>query len=60
MFSEYAEGSSTSLQIVFVNGLISLIGSVIVAVLMVICIEEPFNILKNKLTSKKSKTTLKL
>ena len=53
MFSEYAEGSLTSLQIVIVNGVISLIGSVIVAVLMVIWIEEPFNELKNKLTSKK-------
>lgn len=53
MFSEYAEGSLTSLQIVFVNGVISLIISVIVAALMVIWIEEPFNTLKNKLTSKK-------
>jgi peptidoglycan/LPS O-acetylase OafA/YrhL len=53
MFSEYAEGSLTNLQIVFVNGVLSLIGSVIVAALMVIWIEEPFNNLKNKLTSKK-------
>jgi peptidoglycan/LPS O-acetylase OafA/YrhL len=53
MFSEYAEDSLTSLQIVFVNGVISLIISVIVAALMVIWIEEPFNTLKNKLTSKK-------
>ena len=47
MFSEYAEGS---LQIVFVNGVISLFGSVIVALLMVLYIEEPFNTLKNKRT----------
>ena len=53
MFSEYAEDSLTSLQIVFVNGVISLIISVIVAALMVIWIEEPFNTLKNKLTLKK-------
>ena len=53
MISEYAEGSLTSLQIVFVNGIISLIGSVAVAALMVIFIEEPFNTLKNTLTSKK-------
>ena len=53
MFSEYAKGSLTNLQIVFVNGVLSLIGSVIVAALMVIWIEEPFNNLKNKLTSKK-------
>ena len=53
MFTEYAEGSLTSLQIVFLNGIMSLIISVIVASLMLICIEEPFNNLKNKLTSKK-------
>jgi len=53
MISEYAEGSLTSLQIVFVNGIISLVGSVVVAALMVIFIEDPFNTLKNTLTSKK-------
>ena len=52
MLTEYAEGSLTSLQIVFLNGIMSLIISVIVASLMLICIEEPFNNLKNKLTSK--------
>ena len=56
MFSEYAEGSLTNLQIVFVNGILSLIGSVIVAALMVVWIEEPFNNLKNKLTSKKQRS----
>jgi peptidoglycan/LPS O-acetylase OafA/YrhL len=54
MISEYAEGSLTSLQIVFVNGIISLVGSIVVAALMVIFIEEPFNTLKNTLTSKKT------
>ena len=53
VLTEYAEGSLTSLQIVFLNGIMSLIISVIVASLMLICIEEPFNNLKNKLTSKK-------
>ena len=54
MISEYAEGSLTSLQIVFVNGIISLVGSIAIAALMVIFIEEPFNTLKNTLTSKKT------
>jgi peptidoglycan/LPS O-acetylase OafA/YrhL len=56
MISEYAEGSLTSLQIVFVNGIISLVGSIAIAALMVIFIEEPFNTLKNTLTSKKQRS----
>ena len=53
IISEYAKDSFTSLEIVIINGIISLIVSILVAALMVILIEEPFNTLKNKLTSKK-------
>ena len=51
IFTEYAENSLTTIQIVFTNGIISIAVTILVAGLMLVLIEEPFNKLKNKLTS---------
>ena len=45
------ENSLTTIQIVFTNGIISIAVTILVAGLMLVLIEEPFNKLKNKLTS---------
>jgi len=51
IFTEYAKNSLTTIQIVFTNGIISIAVTILVAGLMLVLIEEPFNKLKNKLTS---------
>jgi len=51
IFTEYSKNSLTTIQIVFTNGVISIMVTILVAGLMLVFIEEPFNKLKNKLTS---------
>jgi peptidoglycan/LPS O-acetylase OafA/YrhL len=51
IFTEYSKNSLTTIQIVFTNGVISIIVTILVAGIMLVFIEEPFNKLKNKLTS---------
>jgi len=51
IFTEYSKNSLTTIQIVFTNGIISIAVTILVAGLMLVLIEEPFNKLKNKLTS---------
>ena len=51
IFTEYSKNSLTTIQIVFTNGVISIMVTILVAGLMLVLIEEPFNKLKNKLTS---------
>ena len=51
IFTEYSKNSLTTIQIVFTNGLISIAVTILVAGTMLVLIEEPFNKLKNKLTS---------
>lgn len=51
IFTEYSKNSLSTIQIVFTNGVISIIVTILVACIMLVFIEEPFNKLKNKLTS---------
>jgi peptidoglycan/LPS O-acetylase OafA/YrhL len=51
IFTEYSKNSLSTIQIVFTNGVISIIVTILVAGIMLVFIEEPFNKLKNKLTS---------
>jgi peptidoglycan/LPS O-acetylase OafA/YrhL len=51
IFTEYSKNNLTTIQIVFTNGVISIIVTILVAGIMLVFIEEPFNKLKNKLTS---------
>jgi peptidoglycan/LPS O-acetylase OafA/YrhL len=53
LFTDYSASSLTTIQIVLINGVISIVITVVVSGLMVLFIEQPFNDLKNKLTSKK-------
>ena len=50
IFSNYFEDVLTPIEIVFANGSISVIITLIVSGLMVVFIEDPFNSLKNRLT----------